>query len=194
MTTEEFERLKAICEKEGFTIESYCGGKTAIVGVKDIWEGVEFAESLWGYKIYKISEVKNFEIDKANFKPSTESAYVEQLKKEAFERFGEIKKGDRFINTHGGKDTLVKDPLWRYNKEYDWLYYGQCKLYEKGQWAERVKKRIKVQFSNHSACGNSDFHTHGFALNVIRGGDQFDHEKAGQFLAKQLEAYLNNEI
>jgi hypothetical protein len=56
--------------------------------VKDIWEGVEFVESNVSGKIY-IKQDVNFEMLRL-FKPSTESAYVDQLKKEAFKRYGEI--------------------------------------------------------------------------------------------------------
>jgi hypothetical protein len=94
MKQEDFERLKTVCEKEGFEIAKLLSPGNvemdvfAIANKKDIWEGVEFVESNFSGKIY-IKQDVNFEMLRL-FKPSTESAYVDQLKKEAFKRYGEI--------------------------------------------------------------------------------------------------------
>jgi hypothetical protein len=39
MKKEDFQRLEAICKENGFTIESYSGKKTAIIGVKEKYNG-----------------------------------------------------------------------------------------------------------------------------------------------------------
>lgn len=200
MKTEDFERLKAVCEKEGFTIESYSGGKTAIIGVKDEWEGVEFVQEKDTLNIYKVrhfhdSQVWGFWVFsdvewiwKDNCKPSTESAYVEQLKKEAFERFGEIKVGDMFIGADREESRVLGNPSFHYWKITDHLNFGSVPIYFKGKWAERVKERVSVEFLNKNEFGHRlDLH---FQLS---DKSTLDYEGC-QFLAQQLEKYLNNEI
>ena len=212
MKHEDFERLKAVCEKEGFTIESYSGGKTAIIKVNNIWEGVEFAEYI-GTKglsnfqksiIYKISEISPTSFIELNndferyindrFKPSTESAYVEQLKKEAFERFGEIKDGDRFkiegSNFNGVIDSYFKD--WNYSSFGDYLVHRGVRIYDSGKWATKLPKRVEVDFKSvnvdSNICGIPLIEFH-FRMNPVE-----DFFEVGKFLAQQLEKYLNGEI
>lgn len=167
MNQEDFERLKAVCEKEGFdiTIESM---NEAIISVKkkDVWEGVEFIEYIghsWptGQTIFKVLAIDNFDVinvidgskegghlQKYNCKPSTEKAYVEQLKKEAHERFGEIKECCKF-EFIGGIPYRFQigsfwKPVWNYRKDKDWLTFSGYTMYKQGKWATRVKERIKV--------------------------------------------------
>lgn len=201
MKTEDFERLKAVCEKEGFEvgIDPFFNHLFK-VKKKDIWDGVEYF-SFNGFH----NKIMNSETDellynskgdsfwKDESKPSTESAYVEQLKKEAFDRFGEIKEGDRFINT---KDSEVGvDYCWgefEYDKTRDLLVYGGCYLYQQGKWATKVKERVKV--SSHVIECLRQY------INTELSYNQIEHLKGNgtkakaEFLAQQLEKYLNDEV
>ena len=214
MKTEDFERLKEICEKEGFKVLNESvndNDKFYVVVKKDPWGGVEFAECIsvdkigdcvTKSKIYKIEifdnelhlvddseERDSFIRFHENFQPSTQQAYIEQLKKESFKRFGEIKEGDRFENPNGGKDKRVNDPYWSYNKRYDWLYYGGCMLYKQGKWAERVKEMIKVTYIDWEYADNKMEVNFSFKINDWKTVK--DKDDVGDFLAKQLEEYLN---
>lgn len=224
MKKEDFERLKAVCEKEGFEIES--GGKildrTLIcVKPKDIWDGVEFAEFI-GFddsedftknKIYKVNGVLGNRLNICNdnsgckngwqkiyFKPSTERAYIEQLKKDAFERFGEIKYGDLFDRSSllDFKDTKSIGDCYgfegfRYYKENDGLDFNGTCIYKQGKWATRVKERVKVYpkdiLTMSSPFGFGTEFKFALANRYIKDLDQFK-----EFLASQLEKYLNGEI
>ena len=177
MKKEDFDRLKAVCEKEGFDIGFKYDESTYTVRLKkDIWEGVEFVElSKEGHndecftdgRVYKLDAINgkmlNVSSDnegdqngwlKEYFKPSTESAYIEQLKAEAFKRFGEIKEGDRFdrgwfesrlkVNYIGRYQSLLgKD--FNYTKSNDCLTFDGIIIYQQGKWATRVKERVKVE-------------------------------------------------
>lgn len=184
MKTEDFKRLKAKLGDE-FTAEYRVEKDKVMVLVtkKDEWEGVEFVELHSGgiYKILSSNPEYTFQINvngneltypKNSFKPSTQQAYVEQLKKTAFDKFGEIKEGDRFI----------------YIKEADILFHNELVIYKQGKWAERVKERVKVDFLNKKEFGHRlDLH---FQLS-----DKLTLDYEGcQFLASQLEKYLNGEI
>lgn len=209
MTTEEFERLKAICEKEGFDI-SQVNSYLIQVSKKDPWDGVEFAQ----YKFPWEGEEYHFKIQamtdkmlidscgtdmfKDNCKPSTEQAYVDQLKKEAFERFGHIKHDDIFDVTPIGYQnkkafiSLGDNPKWKYDKKKDQLYFECFLLYSKGKWAERVKELINI--SNENSCIIYSGKRLEFQFRSSFSIDKTKANELGQFLAKQLEAYLNNEI
>ena len=130
-------------------------------------------------------------------KPSTESAYINQLKKEAFERFGEIKEGDRFELPFGGiiHEVRGNESKFTYEKEFDWFFYRQVKLYDKGKWATRVKERVKVVFFQDSLDEHNKIEEWGYVFKIhnYRYGCEKSIE-SGQFLARQLEKYLNGEI
>lgn len=196
MKSEDFERLKAVCEKEGYILEPH-NDRYFIITPKDPWEGVEFLRSIWSNKIYPISQVNEkirHGVKQDDWEISTESSYIEQLKKEAFERFGEIQDGDRFDCSSMGKGTC---PItfkqgecdWTYIKEDDRLRKGYFDLYQSGKWAIRVKERVKVKFDGGNLQSRHFF--------FIYGKDA-EHKmvdlgcfKVGQFLASQLEEYLN---
>lgn len=180
MKQTDFDRLKAVCEKEGFEISNEIDtGKEkylVLIGVKekDIWEGVKFGECIGDHHyflnkgtIYRRVENKSiddmdcfyYEDSKASFfgtstrqyfKPSTESAYIEQLKAEAFKRFGEIKEGDRFDRSwayeHWPNPAIIDRTKrgFGYESAFDQLTYNGSVLYEQGKWATRVKERVKV--------------------------------------------------
>lgn len=203
MKTEDFERLKTICEKEGFELVTESpkdNDKFFVVKKKDLWEGVEFVDN--GLMIRKIKLIEKglvfYEGGSFNHinecKPSTEEAYIKQLKKEAHERFGEIKDGDEFNFNNIKQKCLIGFKDFVYYKHIDRVLAFGAIIYEKGKWAERVKGRIEVEFFSHCAIANNDFHSHSFHLSVSRGAKQFNPVKAGQFLAEQLEKYLNNEL
>ena len=208
MKTEDFNRLKEICEKEGFeAFECYAEETWVVQKKKDTWHGVEFINrKTTEWPICKISKIDNEIIyyynsefsevhwNKKDLLPSTEQAYIEQLKNEAFERFGEIKSGDRFENPNGGKDTRVNDPDWSYNKRYDWLYYGGCMLYKQGKWAVKIDKRIEVKTSSTPIWKQNEFNGYDFNFwfRSINGGQNVNTRKVHDFLAKKLEKYLNS--
>ena len=222
MKQEDFNRLKAVCEKEGFEIGFKYDESTYTVRLKkDIWQDVEFAESVKSGsnvftdgKIYRFNPdgkgVDDFEflIDNNNesngftgsnrdrFKPSTESAYVEQLKAEAFKRFGEIKEGQKLkrdfdisideICTIGEcKNTLE----FKYFKFNDSLEFCGSIIYQQGKWATRVKERVKVNVSDIIANKINTRTDFTFSI-TTRCIDEVDFKK---FLASKLEKYLNKD-
>ena len=183
MKVEDFERLKAVCEKEGFDVlnlthddnEKYVLVKKA----KDEWEGVEFAESLINGLIV------NLPLNKSSshlFKPSTEQAYVDQLKAKAFELYGEIKEGDRFTDWNG--DEFCIDTLgFQYRKKYDTLRFGDWIIYLEGKWATRVPEKVKVKWVA-TSINNITFSYNNSNINLVHRGSE---------LAEVLEKYLNSD-
>lgn len=221
MKKEDFNEIKDFCLKKGYEVSNYKEdtklGVLLHVKQKDIWDGVEFASvDNQNEPIYKIVE-KGFstikiisrglvndntqgniiENPKNHFKPSTESAYVEQLKKEAFEKYGEIKEGDRFERNFSGimpfKFTIEESGSlngFEYFKDYDALNFNRETIYQAGKWAKKLPKRVEVEYlktewnttSNLIKC---EFH--------VSNPKKITKDGFG-FLAKQLEAYLNNEL
>lgn len=224
MKQTDFQRLKQICEKEGFElikeVATNLGKFFVVTKPKDIWEGVEFAECLIGSelqftegKTYQLSRIygdshKRLEVKRddygvinwfplRNFKPSTEQAYIEQLKAEAFKRLGDIKDGDikdgdSFINPRGAKVEVDINFFGKFNydKLQDILDFGGCYLYEKGKWATRVTKRIEVTVSGYDL---TDYKTHNcFEVEFfIHDSEEFDRKSVSVFLGRKLEEYLN---
>lgn len=201
MKSQDFERLKAICEKEGFELVTESpkeNDKFYVVKKKDKWEGVEFV-MLSNNRIFKVLSIDNTVVNLMpngwatirDCKPSTEQAYVEQLKKDAFERFGEIKEGDSFFSVCDGKKDICQEGQWIYLNEVDYLCYGGISIYKKGKWAERVKERIKVINFGMSNIGNKNAYSFllDFASKVTK-----TEEEISDFLSQQLEKYLNDEI
>ena len=218
MKKEDFNRLKKLCNDNGFMLLNETPELNdkcfLVVKKKDIWEGVEFAEDLTVSGIVKITPEMGFIKDsegtyifKKLYKPSTEQAYKEQLKAKAFELFGEIKEGDRFDNPKGNIDTRRRNPAWVYNKYHDWLYYGTVMIYQKGKWAKKEPKRIEVEFVwadkrllsiEQPVVAFYDKVKHESEQreveSVFKGKPNEEIRKAFEFLAKQLEKYLNKEI
>lgn len=218
----DFEKLKKLCDENGFQLITESpdeNDKFFVVKKKDEWEGVEFIHATDTGNIYKIvsNDYENFSyylrhcnkdgelkfFTKNVFKPSTEQAYVEQLKKEAFERFGEIKAGDRFIEA-GGETWAVRSKFkecgnqeWDYRKESDVLFHYAVLIYKQGKWAERVKERITVEFEEVTGSWDN-YYLVCFDFTLNKKFDDLDKngllEKAGEYLKEQLEKYLNNEI
>ena len=194
----DFEKLKKLCDENGFELITESpdeNDKFFVVKKKDIWEGVEFCKVAKIHKVYRIDADKIYFANnrtetwalKEKCTPSTEQAYVEQLKKEVFERFGEIKEGDRFDRSNIDRSW---EPIWdvscldlNYDKDLDRLYIGNLGIYQQGKWAERVKERVKVDPSNVRDV-----------LNKLQDCVEDDKDKFIKFLAEQLEKYLNNEL
>ena len=197
MKTEDFERLKSHLGDE-FTAEYRVEKDKVMVLVtkKDEWEGVEFVEFNNG-SIKKIGSITDFMIyasdgrygAKTNCKPSTEQAYIEQLKKEAFERFGEIKEGDEFVEADGDKWITKRgfkkcgNLEWHYIKENDILFHYALIIYQQGKWAERVKERIFIRWEE--CDGNYIKFSYSGSVNLIPRMNE---------LSALLEKYLNNEL
>lgn len=204
----DFTEIKEFCDKVGLNCQIIDEG-VIITKPKDIWDGVEFASN--GLKIHKIKKIDRVCVYWntggfnyiADCKPSTESAYVEQLKKEAFERFGEIKKGDRFkadwINDDIDDYCKTSNPNnWTYIKNSDRFFLaknGGVPIYCEGKWATRVKERVKVVFFQDSLDEHNKIEEWGYVFKIhnYRYGCEKSIE-SGQFLAQQLEKYLNGEI
>lgn len=220
MKTEDFERLRKLCDDNGFELVTESpndNDKFFVVKKKDGWEGVEFVQLIEDSgqfksgKIFKVLDThkstfcrkdtyfKVLDLDKEGiwiikhlFKPSTEQAYVEQLKNECFESFGEIKEGDGFQMPNDGIDThSISYNEFKYIRESDSFYLGYVKLYQQGKWAKKLPKRIEVELNVSSQNLNGKDAEFKFDLSNEK---QIDLIEAGQFLASQLEKYLNGEI
>jgi hypothetical protein len=211
MKQTDINRLKSICEKEGFFFDWDHVDHSAIIirEKKDPWEGVEFIEGCLGV-IYKVAKTNSdgihtscgkftwWDAVKKNYKPSTETAYIEQLKKEAFERFGEIKDGDMFDRSEMGLKNIpdisgilvikiIGDDYFNYYKDEDSLGYCGTIIYKSGKWAKKLPKRVKVGFVGFDVNGNY--------LNVLLevfGKNNYPNG-IGEHLSKCLEDYLNKE-
>ena len=221
MKQTDFQRLKQICEKEGFELlnesENDNGKFFVITRPKDIWEGVEFGESMESGKIITANKIYKFIssgrdhvtiIDDLNdrtstkityFKPSTEQAYIEQLKTEAFKRFGDIKEGDRFDRNwisapfNISKIGDIKNALgtgFFYSKKNDELFFDSINIYRSGKWATKIPKKIEVTVSGYDL---TDYKTHNcFEVEFfIHDSEEFDRKIVSVFLARKLEEYLN---
>jgi hypothetical protein len=225
---ERIEKLKKRAEKEGMKLVVEFGQEVnqnwseptfTATNPKDEWEGVEFAECVLkslSYTVGLIYPIKHKTItcietkiddfnnensqDKMFFKPSTKSAYVEQLKAKAFELFGEIKEGDSFdqtpLKSHWGSNVKIKSSEkylgWIYRKEFDDLYFNGLCLYKQGKWAERVKEKLSVTFDGGNISEGSFY----FILSneakekLIKKG----YYDAGICLSVELAKYLNDKI
>lgn len=184
MKTEDFERLKAVCEKEGYILEPH-NDRYFIITPKDIWDGVEFVLDTFNGNILRVDSLK-LKPSPMVFKASTESDYTDQLKKEAFERFGEIKEGDRFDltpispNSSDNWATYPNKPDFEYTKDIDRLLAKGITIYQSGKWATRVKERVRVDPKSADSIRKA-----------LHKGFDTDYNEFREFLASQLEEYLN---
>ena len=198
MKQEDIDRLREICEKEGFQVSTFVMDKSLFeITTKDPWEGVEF---FWDHTNGKVYKTSNRSIQSEFFNltsPAKEAEYVEQLKREAFERYGEIKDGDKFQFYGKGFHSikLSDTPDLDYFKEFDELSLWGFPLYKQGKWAKKQGKRVEVEINDRVwrdiSNGSYDF---GFDFNVKNGGTNININDCAAFLASQLEKYLNNEI
>ena len=124
---------------------------------------------------------------KKNFKPSTIDAYVEQLKAKAFELYGEIQDQDKFEDPSGNIHTYrdfnnTPNPKWDYIKDSDWLFFYSIVLYEKGQWAKKIPKRIEISDLNCTWIWTEESNKKVLEIGI---------EVVKEHMTKQLEEYLN---
>lgn len=205
MKTEDFDRLKAVCEKEGFELLNESASDNAkffvVKKAKDIWEGVEFASNSKGYVFLIKSKTETHVICnngpilfKHEMNPSTESAYIEQLKAEAFKMFGEIEPFEKFYTEFDDTIFEISDSYegFDYTKRNDQLRFNGWSIYQGGKWATRVKERVKVEFVEATSSSNK-FEV---VFKIPNAMDHMRNYKGGdccRLLASKLEEYLNKE-
>ena len=212
MKNEDLERLIKVLDGTDFKIENM-DDVSVWVSLKDPWEGVEFVECTTDQalyfkrgKVYRLVPGANlgrgdciYTEDggkgsclgiggtKKNFKPSTEDAYVEQLKAKAFELYGEIQDQDKFEDPSGNIHTYrdfnnTPNPKWDYIKDSDWLFFYSIVLYEKGQWAKKIPKRIEISDLNCTWIWTEESYKKVLEIGI---------EVVKEHMTKQLEEYLN---
>jgi hypothetical protein len=210
------EKLKKQAEKEGMKCEVVLSNPTfSAINTKDEWDFIELTEDGANFKkgqifkvldshfsqflgygtSYKIIQTKEHGIwvNHLMIKPSTEQAYVNQLKAKAFELFGEIKIGEKFNSPSVDGNYLLSksgNEEWDYIKKDDQLFYYDLELYRQGKWAKRVKERVKV---DHVGVDYSTWSGNVFFGFSFKGSEEIDKSKVGKFLAEKLEEYLNKE-
>ena len=198
MKSEDFKELQEFCDQKGYQLLNESledNTKFFVVSKKkDEWEGVEFAECI-NHSDYKVgiiyrtdSEIKTFincfKSDSLEcFKPSTEQAYVDQLKAKAFELYGEIKEGGIFKHdSRYIKNICGKDGDSCYLKDSDELFILGSLIYKKGKWAKKIEK-VKVEWVATSIT-NITFSYNNSNTNLVHRGYE---------LAEVLETYLNSD-
>ena len=231
MKSEDFKELQEFCEQKGYQLLNESledNTKFFVVSKKrDEWEGVEFAECLESQvssftlgKIYRVNPNGNgvdkcdFCIDNKNypngfggrnrvfFKPSNESVYKAQLEKMAFEKFGEIKLGDKFERVFSAFNGRLESPFtidekylhegevgFRYNNSDDMLLFRGFAIYHQGVWATKLPERVKVEPRDCYQEAISGDYYFGFHIRKEYG----EIGVLQQFLASALEKFLNNE-
>lgn len=212
------QEIKTIQEKIGPEFEVKRMNGSVVVDAVDVWEGVEFVKCTEYYhrqftegKIYVVEEITKSNIlvscdDKRNpngwakdlFIPSTEQAYKDQLIKEAKERYGEIKDGDRFDTTDlGYEGTHMKVEFipqigypkgMNYEKYSDKLYYSNVLIYKEGKWAKKIENpEVKAEGGNIDS-GHFYFVMNDQAKKKCRDIGCWD---VNVFLAQSLQDYLS---
>jgi len=187
MKSEDFKELQEFCELKGYQLLNESledNTKFFVVSKKkDEWEGVEFVTTLGSiYRIENVPKNKLF-----LYKPSTEQAYVDQLKAKAFELYGEIKDGDRFDCSEMGysknASILISKCLGLYySKKFDSLELCGFTLYKQGNWAKKIEK-LRVEWKDTSRNYIS-FSYYNSNTNLVHRGSE---------LAELLEKYLNSD-
>jgi hypothetical protein len=140
-------------------------------------------------------------IYKRDATPSTEQAYIEQLKMIAKEEFGEIKVGDRFncnilSNLWSSEVTIESCDIadnWCYYKESDRLLHKGVLIYQQGKWATKLPERVKVIFSE-SYMNVTEFRIEWFLRNAEKLYNKENSDKISEYLSLKLDEYLNNEL
>lgn len=182
---------------------------------KDPWTGCEFAEItedsnsyITKGRIYPIQDMAllNFRIRndkgedggiifKASAKPSTEQAYIEQLKKEALERFGEIKKSQQFIDCFGCAKTVKTsyEEDYLYFKDSDQFFAYNICIYQQGKWATKLPERVKVEVVGSTLYATQMDDKQEIEIR-FESSKPINKSKSeiSEFLANELENYLNN--
>ena len=179
MTNENLERLIKVLDGTQFEIENRADGYVW-VSLKDPWEGVEFCKSKSSDSIYLVNEVDT----QNGYTPSTEEAYVNQLKAKAFELYGEIKEGDRFEDWEGNDFEIYSD-VFRYSKIDNRLFLDSWTIHEEGKWAKKLPKRIEVSILNIIIEDN---------YQAFEKCKSIGKEAIFDYMSKQLEKLLNDEV
>lgn len=216
MTDQEIEKLREKLGSE-YSVKRLNGAIT--VELVDIWEGVEFSECIDDSdigndvtigKVYKCKIVNDelYIIDdkgeedgfiryEENFKPSTESAYVEQLRAKAKKLYGDIKNGDRFVLpwiANGNERNIHLEGKYDfyYYKKSDTLELHGFPLYNQGKWAKKIERvRVVPSEIHYPKPDNLDQYVT-VELRIIGGLlDSTKSKGAIDELAKCLEDYLN---
>lgn len=199
MKTEDYNQLKKLCEDNGFELVTESpkeNDKFYVVKKKDIWEGVDFCcfDNVEHRKIHLIEKDKiwfttgKFMFKHEDIKPSTEQAYIEQLKKIAKDKFGEIKEGDRFQTDFGIDSAKSAYLKYHYNKNIDHFLCMGVIIYQQGKWAEKLPEGVKVEFFDSNSVGSK----YNFKFNITGEFPNLHH--LGDDLAIRIEKYLNNEL
>ena len=204
MKTEDYNKLKELCEANGFELMNESvndNDKWFLVKKKDIWDGVEFINrKTTEWPICKISRIDNEIIyyynsefsdvhwNKKDLLPATEQAYIEQLKKQAFEKGIKSNTNIDTSMMYGGDIMHINE--WQYRKDTDTLYFLGKPIYQQGKWATKLPERIEVEYTDDSWDDFEDYSEIGFVFKLPK---LYDIKRgAGDFLAKQLEEYLNS--
>ena len=188
MTNEDLERLIKVLDGTQFEIENRADGYVW-VSLKDPWEGVEFCKSKSSDSIYLVADLKDLDLKK-RYIPSTEEAYVNQLKAKALELYGDIKDQDKFLEPNGNTDTYREkgnksNPEWDYIKNQDELFLYSILLYKGGKWAKKLPKRIEVSILNIIIEDN---------YQAFEKCKSIGKEAIFDYMSKQLEKLLNDEV
>lgn len=194
MTPQDIEKLKNLCDKEGFELDFISKSTQGAMDIfrvskKDEWEGVEFAMSKYNCEIYPIKDIEM----KSAFQPAFEEQYVEQLKAKAKKLYGKIKNGDRFERKHMVNliDFKIHIPYdgasFHYYKKEDYLSLFGYIIYQQGKWAKKIEttQYVKWEFGENEREAKFVFKI----PQVIESGGKMD--RIGDYLSKYLEEYLN---
>jgi hypothetical protein len=218
MTNENLERLIKVLDGTQFEIENRADAYVW-VSLKDPWEGVEFVECITDKafnfkegKIYRLAQGRDIYgiiciYNEGNtisivyicygseiwFKPSTEEAYVNQLKAKSFELYGDIKYGDSFEDWRGNKFEIHSD-VFTYSKIDNRLFLDSWIIHEEGKWAKKLTKRIEVV----SSCSSLEIDKNNYVFNykckIVNADSGEDARTLGEFISDQIEKYLNDEV
>jgi hypothetical protein len=220
MTNENLERLKKLLEGTEFDVDdsdsvhALVKSKDPWEGVEFVECITDKANNFRKGKVYRLVPGKNikgpnsiYTEDKKSgiygtastlglggtmlcFNPSTEEAYVNQLKDKAFELYGDIKDGDFFefpeqIKCSISLESKDYSSNWNYTKIYDNLRLHGFILYEKGKWAKKLPKRIEVAILNIIIEDN---------YQAFEKCKSIGKEAIFDYMSKQLEKLLNDEV
>lgn len=206
MTTQEIEKLKAFCDEKGIEMIPTADRDVWEFKSKDIWDGVEFAECIhWVGKflengrIFPLSLLNEDTllhcIVEGKITPSTESAYVEQLKAKAKELYGDIYSGQAFDCSEmglGDSPMTIKRAIfvgWNYNKKEDSLSLDGFRLYMNGKWAKKIEEPIKANITSFTL--SNPYSTIVFTTSHTIKEGQVDAKEFMNHIEESIETFLN---
>jgi hypothetical protein len=200
MNNQDLEKLKSLCEKEGFKVEVVDGTPT----VSRFWDGVEFAKA--GADVRRVTNqdsvilyFSNGNGYKSDYQPATEQEYIDYLKSEAKRLYGEIKEGDLFDRSEihplwESKIIMERSPIsenldFKYDKSNDTLFLGKFGIYKNGIWAKKMD-RYDVGPAGGNGGDRSFYFTYG--KKEAEKIKEIGYWNVCDYLAKCLEAKLNS--